>query len=126
MKRAIKAQFGKAPEDMTIAEQMWALKWEVDNDPKYAATKAALSGSGSSESMAETLVNNYERPGNVGRATNQRLDMLRGLGNLADGPATKPAPMTYQLKRLSAAVRQRLSFFIIPAAEEPLSAFGRR
>jgi hypothetical protein len=72
----IMKQFGKMPQDMSVAEQTKAMIWEQKNF--YPKTWQALSGGGSAESMTGTLVSDFERPGNVGQATSQRLGYLKG------------------------------------------------
>lgn len=72
----IMKQFGKMPQDMTVAEQTKAMIWEQKNF--YPKTWQALSGGGSAESMTGTLVSDFERPGNVAQATSQRLGYLKG------------------------------------------------
>jgi Phage tail lysozyme len=72
----IMKQFGKMPQDMSVAEQTKAMIWEQKNF--YPKTWQALSGGGSAEEMTGTLVSDFERPGNVGQATSQRLGYLKG------------------------------------------------
>lgn len=87
---AIKAQFGKSPEQMTVAEQVRALKWEIDNTSRFAKTKAALAGGGTSESMVDTLVRNFEVPQKPDQDVGKRLGMLHGLGDLGGGGGAAP------------------------------------
>jgi uncharacterized protein (TIGR02594 family) len=86
---AITKQFGKAPQNMSIAEQMKAMKWEIDNNPRFARTKSALAGGGSSESMLDTLVRNYEAPKYPDADVRKRSGFLGGLGDVGSrGPAS--------------------------------------
>jgi hypothetical protein len=81
----IMKQFGKMPQDMTVAEQTKAMIWEQKN--YYPKTWAALTGGGTAESMTGTLVSDFERPGNVNQAISQRLGYLKGFhpGETATG-----------------------------------------
>jgi tail lysozyme len=83
----IMKQFGKMPQDMSVAEQTKAMIWEQKNF--YPKTWQALSGGGTAESMTGTLVSDFERPGNVAQATSQRLGYLKGFtpGGGGDGKA---------------------------------------
>lgn len=89
---AIKAKFGKAPQDMTIPEQMKAMKWEIDTNPRFAKTKAALASGGTSESMVDALVRDYERPAAPDSDVAKRTGLLHGLGNIESGVAGAQAP----------------------------------
>ena len=92
--RAIKEHFGKSPEQMTVAEQIKAFKWETDTNPRFAKTKAALAGGGSAESMMDPLVRNFESPGNPAGAISNRLGRLRGLGNIEQTGGGEPGTET--------------------------------
>ena len=67
----IREYFGKEPKDMTVAEQTKAAIWEMRSRPEYADTARALKGD-NGPAMIDALVDNYERPGNRGRAKAQR------------------------------------------------------
>jgi hypothetical protein len=77
---AIKAQFGKEPKDMTVAEQTKAAIWEMKT--KYPQTFAALQNGNNPQAMISTLVRDYERPGNPGAAISQRMGNYNQLGYL--------------------------------------------
>jgi uncharacterized membrane protein YgcG len=81
---AIKAQFGKMPQDMTVAEQTKAAIWEMKTNPAYKDTWAALQGGGSAESKIGTLVSNYERPADKAAAIAGRIRYLHGM-SVGDG-----------------------------------------
>jgi tail lysozyme len=93
---AIKAQFGKFPNEMSVGEQTKAAIWEMKTNPTYKKTWAALQGTGSVESKVSTLVSDYERPANKQKAYNERMGYYKGLGNL-EGPseAVKSAAESY-------------------------------
>lgn len=89
----IKAQFGKMPQNMSVTEQTKAAIWEIQK--YYPTTWKALQSSGNAESMIATLVNDYERPANTGRAIGQRVSHLRGMR--VTNPMTQPVrPVTNQ------------------------------
>jgi hypothetical protein len=96
----IKERFGKAPQEMTVAEQVRASIWEMRTNPRFKKTWDALKGEGSTESKVGTLVSNYEVPGDIGGATGQRLELLKGLpekfpsspGGAAPADTPTPAP----------------------------------
>lgn len=73
---AIQKKFGKLPKDMSVEDQTRAAIWEVKT--KYPKTWKSLSGGGNAESMVDTLVRDFERPGNPGKAVSQRLGFLKG------------------------------------------------
>jgi Phage tail lysozyme len=89
---AIKRQFGKYPKDMSVAEQTQAALWEMKT--KYPATWRALTGGGSSESMIDKLVRDYERPANKDAAIQQRLKFLKGLPSFSE-PALANHPLQH-------------------------------
>jgi Phage tail lysozyme len=93
---AIKAKFGKMPNEMSVGEQTKAALWEMQTNPAYKKTWDALQGGGSVESKIGMLVHNYERPRDEQRAYNERMGYYKGLGNL-EGPseATKTAAQSY-------------------------------
>ena len=99
---AINRQFGKMPQDMTVAEQTRAAIWEINNNPRFGATKRALQGDNAG-AMIGTLVGNYESPANKGAAIAERSGIYRGLGNLG-GPASASAgrPNSYGAARVAA------------------------
>ncbi|MGI3903106.1 MAG: phage tail tip lysozyme [Janthinobacterium lividum] len=72
---AIAAKFGKQPMNMSVAEQTKAAIWEMKN--KYPTTWHALQGN-NGPAMIDALVDDYERPGNRGRAKAQRYGYYRG------------------------------------------------
>jgi len=76
---AIKAQFGKDPADMTVAEQTRAAIWEMKTNPDYAQSWAALNSGMRPEQMLGALVSNYERPANTMAALQERQRYLAGL-----------------------------------------------
>ena len=76
---AIKKQFGKDPKDMSIPEQMKAAMWEINNNPRFAASKRALASGADPSQILGTLVKNYEAPRDYGAAMNTRLGFLSGL-----------------------------------------------
>jgi hypothetical protein len=84
---AIRAHFGKDPADMSVADQTKAAIWEMQTNPAYKQSWAALQGGGSAESMVGTLVSNYERPANVGKSTAERERFLHGLNVGGDASA---------------------------------------
>jgi hypothetical protein len=75
---AIKKQFGKYPQDMTVAEQTKAAIWEIKNNPSYAKTWQALQGS-DRHAMIGALVENYERPLDTAGAIATRTKFYNGL-----------------------------------------------
>jgi hypothetical protein len=76
---AIKRQFGKYPNEMSVADQTKAAIWEMQTNPKYKDIWAALQGSGSTEEKIGTLVRNYERPRDTGSAISARIGFAKGL-----------------------------------------------
>ena len=72
---AIKAKFGAMPHQLSVADQTRAAIWEMKN--KYPTTWRALQGDNAAD-MIGALVDNYERPGNRGRAKAQRMGYYRG------------------------------------------------
>ena len=88
---AIKRQFGKMPQDMTVAEQTKAAIWEINNDPNYAATKRALQGNNAGNMIGQ-LVTNYERPGDKLKAIGERSRIYSGLGGLGGSSTPKQPP----------------------------------
>jgi hypothetical protein len=78
---AIKAQFGKEPKDMTVAEQTKAAIWEMKN--KYPKTYQALQGN-DPQAMMSSLVRDYERPANAAGEIAKRLQHYNNLGNVAE------------------------------------------
>lgn len=78
---AIKKQFGKMPEEMSVADQTKAAIWEIRNNPGYAQTKRALDGDNAGD-MIGALVRNYESPANKGGAIAERSRIYQGLGRL--------------------------------------------
>ena len=73
----IRKEFGKYPNEMSVADQTKAAVWEMKKF--YPNTWAALQGGGSTESKVGVLVSDYERPADTRAATNQRLSHLKGL-----------------------------------------------
>ena len=86
---AIKAQFGKYPNELSVADQTRAAIWEMKKS--YPTTWAALQGNGSTESKVATLVTNYERPADSARSTAERLRHLKGLPTQFAPPPTAQA-----------------------------------
>lgn len=72
---AIKAKFGAMPHQLSVADQTRAAIWEMKN--KYPTTWHALQGDNAAD-MIGALVDDYERPGNRGRAKAQRMGYYRG------------------------------------------------
>lgn len=91
---AIAAHFGKQPMNMTVAEQTKAAIWEMKN--KYPTTWRALQGDNGAD-MIGALVDDYERPGNRGRAKAQRMGYYRGFnpGAATSKPASPHAALDY-------------------------------
>lgn len=83
---AIRKQFGKYPNTMSIAEQAAAFKWETENNPAYAKTRDALAGDHAG-TMLNALVRNFERPADPERALAERSAFYRGFDPSA-APAT--------------------------------------
>ena len=77
---AIKQQFGKYPNEMSVGDQTKAAIWEMKTNPRFADSWKALNSNASPQDMVKTLVTNYEQPKNVDVAINQRLQHL---GNLS-------------------------------------------
>lgn len=75
---AIRKQFGKLPNEMTVAEQTRAALWEMQNNPAYRKTWQALQGN-DERAMMDALVRNYERPANADRAIAQRMEHYKRL-----------------------------------------------
>jgi hypothetical protein len=104
---AIKAQFGKLPRDMSVAEQTKAAIWEINNNPRFASTKAAMAGT-DPNAMIDKLVRNYESPSNPGLHVGERIGTYNRLPGLdvkpdadtSSSPRVKPvgpAPNIYAL-----------------------------
>ena len=85
--RKIRAQFGKMPEEMSVAEQTRAAIWEIRNNGRFASTKRALEGDNAGD-MIDRLVRNYESPADKGGAIARRSQIYQGLGNLGKGSNT--------------------------------------
>jgi hypothetical protein len=91
---AIKKQFGKFPDEMSVGDQTKAALWEMQTNPAYAKSWAALQGGGTAESKVGTLVTNFERPADPARAVRERLGFLKGIdikGGAAAGGAVADA-----------------------------------
>ena len=78
----IKAHYGKAPEELSVADQTRAAIWEINNNPRFARTKRALQGDNAGAMLGE-LVRNYEAPKDIGGAIAARSKIYSGLGRLA-------------------------------------------
>lgn len=86
---AIKRNFGKYPNEMTVAEQTKAAIWEMKTNPNYAPTWAALNDpNASSQDMIEKLVRNYERSAHQDADIERRMGYLGGLKVDESGTAT--------------------------------------
>lgn len=86
---AIKRNFGKYPNEMTVAEQTKAAIWEMKTNPNYAPTWAALNDpNASSQDMVEKLVRNYERSAHQDADIERRMGYLGGLKVDESGTAT--------------------------------------
>ena len=77
----IKDQFGKYPNEMSVADQTKALLWEMKT--YYKPSWAALQN----ESMdprdrMQIVVENFERPKYVDKSVSDRMNFYRGLGNI--------------------------------------------
>ena len=89
---AIKRQFGKYPNDMTVGEQTKAAVWEMKTNPTYKKTWDALNNpKATSGEMIHELVHNYERPGDKAKAVSQREGFYRGLPKSMEGDQTQVA-----------------------------------
>lgn len=74
---AIKAHFGRYPNEMSVEDQTRAAIWEIQSNPAYRATRNALFTSGMTvEQMIEVLVTNYERPRDQTEAIATRIAYL--------------------------------------------------
>lgn len=74
---AIKRQFGKLPWQMDVRDQTRASIWEIQNNPRFARTAAALRGN-DPRAMVGALVTNYENPLDKPGAIRTRLGYLNG------------------------------------------------
>jgi len=76
--KAIQKEFGKLPNEMTVAEQTQAAIWEMKTNPEYKKSWQALQGN-DSDAMVSALVKNYERPANPTRDIDTRLGHFNAL-----------------------------------------------
>lgn len=75
---AIKQKFGKYPNELSVAEQTKAAVWEIETNPRFAATKRALKDpNATAAQMLGPLVRNYENPADHGAALATRMEHLR-------------------------------------------------
>ena len=82
---AIKAHFGRYPNEMSVAEQTKAAIWEMktSSDPRLKQTWAILSDpSAGPDQMVDALVRKYERSAFQDRDISKRMGYYRGLGNI--------------------------------------------
>ena len=80
---AIKAHFGRYPNEMSVEDQTRAALWEIQSNKVYNETRNALFEPGKSvEEMIEVLVRNYERPANKPKAIADRIAFLPGLAQV--------------------------------------------
>ena len=87
----IKQQFGKMPQEMSVAEQTKAHIWELKKF--YPQVWKVLQESGNSGAMIHALVHDYELPADKVGQTEARKRIFAGLGDLgADGKAGDPGP----------------------------------
>jgi Phage tail lysozyme len=89
--QAIAQQFGKPPQQMSVAEQTHAAIWEMQNNPRFAASWKALQSDGPVDQKIDTLVRNYEAPGNPDKAIAQRVGYARNLPSTLGAAPTKSA-----------------------------------
>lgn len=77
---AIKAHFGRYPNEMSVEGQTRAAIWEIQSNPAYQPTESALFTPGQTvKDMITVLVNNYERPANPDKAIADRIKFLPAL-----------------------------------------------
>lgn len=88
---AIEKQFGKPPQQMSVADQTKAAIWEMKTNPAYKDSWNALNSGASPQDMVKTLVTNYERPGNPAVSITQRLAHLGNLPTNMDAGTAAPA-----------------------------------
>ncbi len=80
---AIKAHFGRYPNEMSVEDQTRAALWEIQSKKVYDETRNALFEPGKSvEEMIEVLVRNYERPAKEAKAIADRIAFLPGLAQV--------------------------------------------
>ena len=82
---AIKAHFGRYPNEMSVEDQTRAAIWEIQSNSAYKETRDALFVPGESvEDMIEVLVRNYERPAKPAEATIERIAFLPALAQVLE------------------------------------------
>ncbi|HZG27345.1 MAG TPA: phage tail tip lysozyme [Ensifer sp.] len=80
---AIKAHFGRYPNEMSVEDQTRAAIWEIQSNSAYKETRDALFVPGKSvEDMIEVLVRNYERPAKPDKAIADRIKFLPALAKV--------------------------------------------
>ena len=97
----IKKQFGKYPQEMSVAEQTKAAIWEMKSHKEFAKAWEGMTNERlSDQERMYAVVKHYEKPQYAEKDTGTRLSYLRGLkvggGNNAVAqdatPQTKPEP----------------------------------
>lgn len=86
---AIKAKFGKYPWELSVGDQVKASIWEINNNPRFKATKQTLQGD-DEHAMIGSLVKNYENPADHGRAIAERSGHYRGFNPNAPSVSANP------------------------------------
>jgi hypothetical protein len=91
----IAKQFGKLPNEMSVAEQTKAAIWEMKT--YYPGVyKALMDPNLSAQDKVATLVTKYEIPADKATAIYQRVGFLQGLPKTFDGGDTKGTPTAEQ------------------------------
>lgn len=101
---AIRKQFGKYPNEMSVAEQTKAAIWEMKTNSSYAPTWQTLNDpNASSEEMITKLVRNYER------SAFQERDITNRIGKLSSINTTgaQPDPLTGDFTAAQIAAEQK-------------------
>lgn len=103
---AIKATFGKYPNEMTVAEQTKAAIWEMKNNKRYAETWQTLNNpQASSGQMIDKLVRNYERPANPDKDVQTRMGYYQGFtpsAQTSQNEQSQPTPQSSPMSSGSA------------------------
>lgn len=80
---AIKAHFGRYPNEMSVEDQTRAAIWEIQTNDDYKKTRDALFTPGKTvEQMISVLVTNYLRPANQPEAIAKRIGFLPDLAQV--------------------------------------------
>lgn len=98
---AIREQFGKYPQDMSIQEQVKAAVWEMKT--KYGPTWRTLNSNASAEEMVSVLVRDYERPQDTQGAINDRVRRLSGVNTVGQAETPQGLNGQYTPEQIQAA-----------------------